>query len=27
LLRFYEGRSKRYGRMAGMVDMGVLCPS
>jgi hypothetical protein len=27
LLRFYEGRSQRYGRMAGMVDMGVLSPS
>lgn len=27
LLRFYEGRSQRYGRMAGMVDMGVLSGS
>jgi hypothetical protein len=27
LLRFYEGCSRRHGRMAGMVDMGVLLPS
>jgi hypothetical protein len=27
LLRFYVGHSKRHGRMAGMVDMGVLAPS